>query len=69
MEFFKLFRDVVRQDGARKTALLVVKAAGKALWQTTKSYGALVGMGIPLGVGITLGAAMVWNAAVRLASL
>lgn len=69
MEFFKLFRDVVRQDGARKTAMLVLKSVGKSLWTSAKSYGALIGMGIPLGIGITLGAAMVWNAAVRLASL
>ena len=69
MEFFRLFRDVVRQEGKRKTAQIILNAVGKALWQCTKSYGALIGMGIPLGIGITLGAAMVWNVAVKLSSL
>lgn len=69
MGIFKMAREIAQEQGWKAVAKITAQATGAALWQFAKTYCSLVSIGIPLGIGITLGAAMVWNAAVRLASL
>ena len=69
MGLFKSACEVAEQDGWKTVAKITAAATGAALWQHVKTYGSLVGMGIPLGIGITLGAAMVWGVASHIASL
>jgi len=69
MEFFKVVRKAIKEEGGLNVAKLIGKAVASAFLGLVKEDARLISRGIPMGIGITLGAAIVWSVAVRLATL